>query len=570
MKKINLIISVLFIFLYLTGCSEEKNNNSSKEVTEKSNPFLESDSQIIKADTGYINPRAVEVHVELESDIEAAAHSIFKAPAEQALYSSTYLRSQMTLHVEILPEDTTPQKVEWLVDGEWINYEQARQIEKSKLTHFRLKDVSGVIYKDPSIQLDDVYKSEVPVNPYTVFSLAGDSCAKHDDHLPANQSIYWYLWRPQARDCTIPKTEMTFKITEIFENNPESYPEFDKLWEDKKLDIVVLFGKVDDGPVSEDSNWNDVEQLVSWLKSAEFTEEENAPLGRRFVKTINELKETVDIFGPDLFESVADYANFSNWQKAVSEHEVIMYSGHSILGSGMAFERAEYPSFYQVFHIASCLSYEYYVNPILEGKGDWGLVDVVSNIQPTSYSQALTITATVMSKLIWGFENSGRASWQDIMESVSRKVGHSRFGVSGARNNCFSPEGNKCETENPTNSTNNLIYENNESIVIPDEDENGIISSITVPDEAKIRNMSLELNILHTFVGDLSVELIHNGISSKVWDRKGTSDDNLTGNFDVPEFYSMDVKGIWELKVIDFANDDIGTLNNWSLNIAPQ
>jgi len=90
--------------------------------------------------------------------------------------------------------------------------------------------------------------------------------------------------------------------------NQESYPEYDQLLADGKLDVVVLFGKVDAGPVDQDSNWRNVDKLARWLVEAGFGETQ-ADIGRRFVRTVDDLTETVDIYGPDVFNHVVDYDN---------------------------------------------------------------------------------------------------------------------------------------------------------------------------------------------------------------------------------------------------------------------
>ena len=107
-------------------------------------------------------------------------------------------------------------------------------------------------------------------------------------------------------------------------------------------------------------------------------------MGQRFEKASGELTIVVDVYGPDIFHSVADYSRFHNWQKAVTEHEIVMYNGHSVLGTGYAFERADYPDTYQIFQVASCLSYEYYVQPILGGKGGWENLDIMSSVVEVS------------------------------------------------------------------------------------------------------------------------------------------------------------------------------------------
>ena len=60
------------------------------------------------------------------------------------------------------------------------------------------------------------------------------------------------------------------------------------------------------------------------------------------------------------------------------------------------------------------------------------------------YNELNPVTGAFLAKLFYGFEHQGRSSWQQIMSAINNKLGHSHFGVSGARDNCFTPSGNRC------------------------------------------------------------------------------------------------------------------------------
>ncbi len=548
--------------LLAAGCGGTNANHESYG----SNPFLEGLDDG-KQDTGYVNLRGVEVHATLESDIQVSSSwRIFDAPADLAQFAVTYLRKRDSFYMELLAEDTTaPERVEWLVDGEWLTHEQTNQIDRSKLTHFRMREVNAVVmgYQADQIEVGNTFEALVPIKPDSIMKDAGDKCVDKDSHLGLSQGIYWYLWNPKHSGCRQDLLQtMTLTVTEVLPDNPDSYPEYDKLWEDGKLTAAVFFGKLDDGDVADDGNWSNVKKLGDWLVEAGFTETPDAPMGKRYLKTSGELSVVIDVYGPDVFHSVADYSRFSNWQRAVSEHEIVMYNGHSVLGTGYAFEQADYPDFYQIFQIASCLSYEYYVRPVLAGKGDWSAVDVISNITPTYYSENFPLTTTVLAKLVWGFENQGRASWQDIMEAVSHKLGHARFGVSGARGNCYSPSGNLCDPDPDPTETN---YSNTERIEIPDNQPEGVASTINVPDEFKVGSLQVELDINHTYIGDLKVVLSHAGSSYTLWNRAGGSAENIRDTFSAGGFNRADAAGEWTLQVSDHAGADVGRLNGWTL-----
>jgi hypothetical protein len=115
-----------------------------------------------------------------------------------------------------------------------------------------------------------------------------------------------------------------------------------------------------------------------------------------------------------------------------------------MLGASDFWARPTYPDFYQIFLYGGCLGYEYYVKPILHGKGDsWAKLDIVSSVIEVTAS-ANEFAAPAIAKLIYGIQYNGKSSWRNIMLTVRNSVGDSTFGVSGVRDNCFTPNGSRC------------------------------------------------------------------------------------------------------------------------------
>jgi Proprotein convertase P-domain len=599
MVGVSLSVCLILTSLSAAGCGSTEQS----AVPEYSNPFTD---PVVggKEDTGYYNLTGVELHITLEADVEASTWRIFDAPAQLAQFAVTHLRNRETFYIELLAEAVdTPDRVEWLVDGEWLSKEQAELVDRSKLRRWRLRDVNAVVLDQAadSVVAGQVFEAPVPVRPYDVFAEADSNCADYNSHLPLSQSIYWYLWNPTKSACDLERQNMTVTVTEVLPKGFSTYPEYDRLWEDNQLTVAVFWAKLDDGDVADDYNWDNFNKFSDWLVEGAFTEVET-DLGKRFTKQIGDKSILVDVYGPDVFHSVSDYTRLPNWQKAVSEHEVVLYNGHSVLGTGMAFEQITYPDFYQVFQVASCLSYEYYVRPILEGKGGWENVDVISNVEPTYYHENRPLVGAMLAKLFWGFEHDGQASWRDIMQAVSAKLGHSRFGVSGARDNCFSPEGNLCEVPEceehleesacttagctwaecpahltcdlpniclPSSTTTELRFESTTEVSIPDDDDNGVSTTLDITDTSTIGSLKIHLDITHSYVGDLEILLSHGDTSYTVRNREGNSTDDILGTFDVTAFDGQPLSGTWTLRVIDHANYDDGVLNTWALIATP-
>ncbi len=113
-------------------------------------------------------------------------------------------------------------------------------------------------------------------------------------------------------------------------------------------------------------------------------------------------------------------------------------------------------------------------------------------------------------------------------------------------------------------------------LAIPDNDAAGVDAPLTVDAQGQIADISLDIDLDHTWRGDLRVSLIApDGTSVMLHDRAGRSDDNLKGTFgkDLVPTESLDkligksAAGEWKLHVEDRAGQDLGVLNNFTLHV---
>lgn len=109
---------------------------------------------------------------------------------------------------------------------------------------------------------------------------------------------------------------------------------------------------------------------------------------------------------------------------------------------------------------------------------------------------------------------------------------------------------------------------------IPDDDPTGVTSTATLSATGTIRRLTLDLDLTHTYVGDLVVTLGGpSGRKVTVHDRAGLGQDNLirswTSDGDGPlaEFVGEVAGGEWSLHVQDLEGADRGKLNRWSLEV---
>ncbi len=152
------------------------------------------------------------------------------------------------------------------------------------------------------------------------------------------------------------------------------------------------------------------------------------------------------------------------------------------------------------------------------------------------------------------------------------------------------------------------VYDADPALAIPDAGgpANPAMHMINVPDSYTLSDVEIDLVVTHTWVGDLIVEVEHNGTTAILVDRMGftgtgfgcnsndlnvviddqgaggaieslcgtgdnnptpTSPPNYVPNNPLSVFNGMDSAGAWIIRVSDNASFDTGTLDHWSLHL---
>jgi len=533
------------------------------------NPLLTTDHEIGKADTQYLNPDGIEVEVDVEADLEGAqSWQKGDGPAILAQYAMTYLRKEKQIYLESLAEQaTSDERVEWLVDGAWKTAREARSLPSDKLVRFRIRGINAVLLHSArqGVDVGSVFEAPVPKRPFSIMLDAGDKCAEAGGHITASQSVYWYVWEPERAGCTVDKQTMKITVSKMLPSKV-TYPEWDRLAADGKITMVVLFGQIGDGALTEwDIGVRAHKQMGGFLTQGGFAKV-TGPVGERYQKTVGGVLVEIDLYSPREFSGLSDSKNFPNFQRALGEHEVVAYDGHSMLGASDFWARPDYPEGYQIFLYGGCLGYEYYLAPILAGKGGWDDVDILSSVIEVS-ANANEYAGPFIAKMLFALDNGMKVSWLDILGAVRARVGDSTFGVSGARENCFTPGGSVCGAAPVGGEA--KTYSATATLGIPDEDATGVTATIEIADAMTIGRASVAVQIAHAYIGDLRVVVSHGDTSVTLWDRAGGAGFEIDEAFDVPAFAGREAKGTWTLRVVDDAAEDVGTLTSWSVTLAP-
>ena len=121
-------------------------------------------------------------------------------------------------------------------------------------------------------------------------------------------------------------------------------------------------------------------------------------------------------------------------------------------------------------------------------------------------------------------------------------------------------------------------YCSSPGLSIPDDNPSGIYDTITFTEDMDISEVEVYVDITHTYIGDLIVELTSpEGTTVRLHNRSGGSSDNIVGWYDselavdgpgsLSDYAGESSSGSWTLHVSDNAGADVGTLNEWCVRV---
>ena len=98
-------------------------------------------------------------------------------------------------------------------------------------------------------------------------------------------------------------------------------------------------------------------------------------------------------------------------------------------------------------------------------------------------------------------------------------------------------------------------------------DRSTIQDAITVDQSGTATSVSVAVDVTHTYIGDLVIDLIApDGTAQTLHSRTGSSANDIDRTY-TPDFDGTGITGDWTLRIRDHATHDTGTLNSWTLTI---
>ncbi|TVZ40616.1 serine protease [Alteromonadaceae bacterium 2753L.S.0a.02] len=108
-------------------------------------------------------------------------------------------------------------------------------------------------------------------------------------------------------------------------------------------------------------------------------------------------------------------------------------------------------------------------------------------------------------------------------------------------------------------------FENATDYAIPDNSQTGVYSPIDVVKSGTAGTVTVDVDIVHTYIGDLIVDLIApNGTVVNLHNRTGGSSNNINTSYTV-NFGNITASGQWRLRVRDRARWDTGYIDYWQI-----
>lgn len=113
--------------------------------------------------------------------------------------------------------------------------------------------------------------------------------------------------------------------------------------------------------------------------------------------------------------------------------------------------------------------------------------------------------------------------------------------------------------------------ESRPNTLLPDNSKTGLIDTIKIVQNGKIKDINVHIDISHSFISDLEVTLTApSGQKVPLHQRQGGRDKDLKAKYDkkvLENLLNTEVSGHWKLQVKDLAPKDNGRLNSWGIRL---
>ena len=428
-----------------------------------------------KEDTGYLSSLATELqgefHGELRLDLSTMPDAEREAYVQELQTNSWKLRTLVDqqlnfaknqlnaekLHLNLGSADVWTDSVELQDTTLTISY----RTPSETIVSFEELEAAGI--DNPQSLTERVFTARVPFDPREVFARAGETCATGFDAGSLADYNYFYYFDPVKPECALPIADATYTIKSLLPASA-TYPEYDQLTADGKVTVSVFFGAAGHEEVvsTYDEGMRNWRNFTRMLTDRGFKKGASLTPGVRYSRRRADIDEQVDVVSPEDLQAL-NHDTDGVFTRALKEHEIMIYDGHSFYGSlGVLQDRENYPAdTYQIVFMNSCWSYEYYTRQVFAAKATpedpdgWLGADVVNNTESAWFLNMADETRILLTNLFAGAETGGKDgnryyTWANINGAMNDLAiqrfhsyglkSHEIYGVSGVRTNRWDPE----------------------------------------------------------------------------------------------------------------------------------
>lgn len=270
----------------------------------------------------------------------------------------------------------------------------------------------------------------------------------------------WYYYRPNRSGCKLAAedvVELKASVVKSLENTEGKYPEYHKVWEDKELRVVAIFGKYEEGATtSSDAGIAAYNEFVSTIKST-WTDATITPDGATSSPGVKNpdvaltatlpggKKLVINVLLTDKVSS-APKSFYDRYESLSTEADLIFYNGHAGLGQNVR-ALAKKGKFrtgkYQLFFMNGCDTFAYVDGSLAKTRSTINpddptgtkYMDMVTNGMPAFFSSMPDASMALIRGLA---DQDHPKTYQDIFKDVdSSQV----VVVTGEEDNVFTPQG---------------------------------------------------------------------------------------------------------------------------------
>lgn len=270
----------------------------------------------------------------------------------------------------------------------------------------------------------------------------------------------WYYYRPRKAGCAITDAELvkpTATVTKSTENTTGKYPEYHKVWEDDRLEVVAIFGKFEDGATTGDAGISGFDEFVSSMKKKTST------LADLKVSPAN-VADRPGVSAPDvsfegklpdgktikvtalLVDNIASAPEtfYQRYESLSPTADIIAYNGHAGLGQNVRAlaRRGKFsPGKYQIIFMNGCDTFAYVDGSLAQTRAALNpddptgtkYMEFVTNAMPSFFSSMPDATIAVVDGLL---SYAQPKTYEKIFENIDRSE---VVLVTGEEDNVFAP-----------------------------------------------------------------------------------------------------------------------------------